>query len=71
MNEHELRYRKTGRLLVILFAGWLPIMGGTLYLNIKLFPRATWVFGVVGVFYMAVMIVVGVQRLVAYYKWKY
>ena len=70
MNRHELRYRKTGKLIVYLFIGWLPIMGATLYLNAKMFPRTTWPFCVVGVLYMAGIIVISVQRLAAYYKWK-
>ena len=68
VNRYELEYRRTGRLLIILFLLWIPVMGLVMLAVVKLTPNSNWIFFFCGFSYMGVMLFVSVRRFVAYYN---
>lgn len=68
VNRYQLEYRRTGRLLIVLFLLWMPVMGLVMLAVVKLTRNANWIFFFCGFCYMAVMLIVSVRRFIAYYK---
>lgn len=68
ISQYETEYRKTGRLLAILFILYVPIAGATGYFLGRLFNSELALF-LPAAIYMAVLAVLTVRRFMAYYRW--
>ena len=63
-----MEFRRTGRLLIILFVSYVPIVGIVWFALDKL-VGAEWALAVPGGTWMILIVIVSVKRLVAYYRW--
>jgi hypothetical protein len=70
VNKHEHQYRRSQRLIIYLFLGWLPFIGAVMYFNAKWFPSTSWPFFITAGVYLALLVAISVQTIAAYYRWK-
>jgi len=68
-NPNELVYKKTGRLLIILFVLYIPVVGTIGFGIGKLLDSSLPLFLAAGA-YMAVVLFFWIKRFIAYYRWK-
>jgi ABC-type sugar transport system permease subunit len=68
MNPYEEEYRRTGKILLVLFVMYVPFAFLVGFGVARLLNSQVAFYGT-GAIYLAVTIVVSVKRFVAHYKW--
>jgi len=68
-DPHEMRYRKTGRALLILWLLYVPIVA-VVGFGLNKLLNSDWPLAIVALVCMAWIVILTVQRFTAYYRWR-